>query len=129
MIKLETPNLTLIGSTQIGPPPPRPLGRHGHSLWDAVMAEYRIEDIGGRELLAQAASALDRAELLAEAIARDGATFFLKGVPKSHPAIKDELQNRAFVVKTLERLGISVEAVKAVGRPGIPTGWRGPNVD
>jgi len=52
--------------------PPRQLGEHGLALWNSVMAEYRIEDRGGIELLAQACTALDRAESLAQAVARDG---------------------------------------------------------
>jgi hypothetical protein len=37
---------------------------------------------------------------------------------KAHPALRDELAARAFIVRTLERLGITIEAVKRVGRPG-----------
>ena len=33
--------------------PPRPLGKHGMGLWQAVLREYDIADIGGREMLAQ----------------------------------------------------------------------------
>ena len=60
------------------------------------MREYAITDRGGIELLAQACAALDRAESLAEAIAEDGAVIRTRSGPKSHPAAKDELQNRAF---------------------------------
>ena len=86
-----------------------------------------IIDRGGVELLAQACQAADRAEALAEAIARDGSVVYSRsGVPKSHPAIKDELANRAFVVRTLERLGLNVEAVKpGPGRPPSALGWTG----
>jgi hypothetical protein len=51
---------------------PRPLGKHGKVLWDAVMSEYRIDDIGGVEILAQACAALDRAEQCAAEVNRDG---------------------------------------------------------
>src|SRR5215467_7888170 len=85
--------------------PPRPLGSYGTSLWDRVQREYAITDCGGVELLCLAAQALDRAESLAEAIARDGAVIYSRsGAPRSHPSIKDELQLRAFVAKTLEKL-------------------------
>ena len=89
------------------------------------MREYAITDRGGIELLAQACAALDRAESLAEAIAEDGAVIRTRSGPKSHPAAKDELQNRAFVVRTLERLGLNVEAIKTPGRPPRPFGWTG----
>jgi hypothetical protein len=37
------------------------------------MAEYDLQDCGGREMLAQACAALDRAESLRERIDQDGA--------------------------------------------------------
>ena len=120
----EKPPLSLVASETAVISPPRPLGPHGASLWQRVMREYGIADTGGIELLCQACQALDRAENLADAIARDGATIYSRtGVPRSHPSIKDELACRAFVVRTLERLGISIEAVKPPGRP--PSGGLG----
>ena len=107
------------------PEPPRPLGPHGRQLWDRTQLEYRILDVGGIELLAQACAAEDTAESLAAAIARDGHVIYSRaGVPRTHPAVKDELACRAFVDRTLERLGISIEAVKPPGRPpGGGLGW------
>jgi hypothetical protein len=120
------PALSIVSSGTTRIAPPRPLDVHGTALWDRVMAAYRIEDEGGIELLAQACAALDRAEALAEAIAKDGAVIHTESGPKSHPACKDELACRAFVVRTLERLGLNVEAVKPPGRPPRPRGWTGP---
>jgi hypothetical protein len=101
--------------------PPRPLGPNGTALWNRVQREYSVIDVGGVELLAQACQALDRAESLAEAIAVDGPVIRNRaGIPRSHPSIKDELQLRAFIVKTIEKLGINFEAVKP---PGRPSGW------
>jgi hypothetical protein len=37
---------------------------------------------------------------------------------KDHPALKHELANRSLVIRTLARLGLDVEAVKPLGRPG-----------
>jgi hypothetical protein len=113
-------------SAQISPP--RPLGVHGAELWAAVQSEYNITDRGGIELLAQACAALDRAEALAAAIAKDGSVVYSRaGAPKAHPAAKDELANRAFVARTIERLGLNVEAIKSPGRPAQPFGWKGKN--
>src|SRR5260370_4116895 len=89
------------------PPPPRSMGGHGQSLWNRVMAEYQIEDCGGLEMLAQACQALDRAETLRSEIERDGEVLRLQGTVRDHPALKHELANRAFVVRTLVRLGLS----------------------
>ena len=66
-------------------------------LWNRVVGVYRIEDVGGIELLAQACAGEDRAEMLAEAIERDGAVVYSRSdVPRTHPAIKDEITCRAF---------------------------------
>jgi hypothetical protein len=92
--------------------PPRPLGVHGQKLWDAVQAEYRIVDIAGRETLAQICVMLDRAEELAEQLNSDGRTVRTKFTTKCHPAIKEEIACRKFIVQGFKDLGISVEALK-----------------
>ena len=117
--------LSVVSPATTSGAPPRDLGQPGRELWDAVQREYGITDRGGIELLAQACAALDRAEGLAAAIAIDGAIVYSRtGVPRCHPAVKDELACRAFVVRTLERLGLNVEAVKpGPGRPPSAFGW------
>lgn len=97
--------------------PSRPIGKHGKQLWNSVTEEYGIEDAGGVEMLTLACQALDRAEDLAAAIKRDGTVIRSKGIIRDHPALKHELAARSFVVRTLQRLGLDVEAVKPVGRP------------
>jgi hypothetical protein len=105
--------------------PLRSLGRHGQSLWDRVMSEYEIDDGGGLEMLMQACAALDRAEILHDEINRDGEVIRVRGTVKDHPALKHELANRAFVVRTLARLGLNFEAIRpSVGRPPQPVGWQ-----
>jgi hypothetical protein len=86
-------------------------------LWRSVHVEYNIDDIGGTELLTQAAQALDRAEALAACIAHDGETIRTKNGLRSHPAIRDEISCRAFVVRTLQKLGLNFEQVKQPWRP------------
>jgi hypothetical protein len=108
--------------------PPRELGGSGRELWTALQKEFRIEDKGGIELLMAACESLDRAQALREAIRRDGEVLYnsRSGVPRPHPAIKLELELRAFVAKTLERLGVTQEPVRPnVGRPGTAVGWTG----
>jgi hypothetical protein len=95
------PALSIVSPEATGGSPPRELGQHGRKLWDEVQAAYGITDRGGVELLAQCCAALDRAEALAEAIARDGPVVYSRSGPKSHPAAKDELACRAFIVRTL----------------------------
>ena len=110
--------LSLVASN----PAPRKFGKHGAALWQTVQREYAISDV---ELLVQACVALDRAELLAAQVERDGVTLRTKSGIKSHPCMKDELAARSFVVRTLQRLGLNWENVKSVGRPSTGTGWNG----
>jgi hypothetical protein len=123
--KLKPP-LKLVGSegSTTGTEPPRNIGTYGRQLWNAVMREYAIEDAGGLEMLAQACQALDRAEALREEIDSDGAVIRVRGTIRDHPALKHELACRAFVVRTLSRLGLNVEPVRpSAGRPGQKVGW------
>jgi hypothetical protein len=90
------------------------------------MTEYEIQDSGGLEMLLQACAALDRAENLRLEIDRDGEVIRARGTVRDHPGLKHELANRAFVVRTLSRLGLNFESVKPVGRPPQPTGWQQP---
>lgn len=124
----EKPPLTLVDPTSTEISPPRELGRHGMALWRSVQHAYRIDDVGGIELLAQACAAADRVEALAERISADGEVVNTRAGPKAHPALRDELQGRAFIVRTLERLGLNVEAIKPIGRPS-KIGWRGSDAD
>ncbi|WP_141935127.1 P27 family phage terminase small subunit [Bradyrhizobium sp. UNPA324] len=106
--------------------PPRKLGKHGAALWDKIQSEYRIGDAGGVEVLAQICAAVDRAEQLADEVARDGPMIMTKAGMREHPAMKAELACRAFVTRNLQRLGLNLETVKSPGRP--PSGglgWRG----
>ena len=120
----KKPSLKLVKPPPTWPAPSRTLGNHGRSLWDRVMIDYEISDAGGLEMLLQACAALDRAENLRLEIDRDGEVIRMRGTVKDHPALKHELANRAFVVRTLARLGLNFEAVKSVGRPPQPTGWQ-----
>jgi hypothetical protein len=100
------------------PDPPRPLGSAGLALWQAIQIEYNIQDRGGVEMLLVGCQALDRAERLRACIDADGDVIHTRsGVPKAHPAIKDELGCRAQVMRAIEKLGLNFEAIKSVGRP------------
>lgn len=118
--------MTLVPPGETRFPPPRPLGTYGAALWGRVMDEYQLEDSGGVELLALACQALDRAEALREKIDRDGEVLDGEKGPRDHPGLRHELANRAFVAKTLDRLGLNLEAPKpGPGRPPQPRGWTG----
>ena len=82
---------------------------------ESIMREYAITDRGegGIEFLVQACATVDRVEALRDAIDRDGAVVPSRTGPKAHPALRDELAGRAFVVRTLERLGLNIEIIKS----------------
>jgi hypothetical protein len=105
------------------PNPPRKLGMAGQSLWNRVQSEFRIADVGGVELLMQCCEAADRIQALRAIIDEDGERIHTKHGIKSHPCLRDELAARAFVCRTLQRLGITDVAIQPVGRPGKDFGW------
>jgi hypothetical protein len=111
-------------TAEIGLQPPRPLGEPGQKLWNRVQSEYRVTDAGGVEILYQACVACDRAEELAAVIAAEGSMVQTKSTRKVHPAIKQELELRAFINRALNQLGLAVEPLRSVGRP--PQAYGGP---
>jgi hypothetical protein len=127
----DRPPLTVIGPTATIISPPRALGEHGRALWNAVHSAYHVDDVAGCELLAQACVMADRAERLREAIDQDGEMVHTRaGGVRAHPALKDELAARAFICKTLERLGLNLETLRpSPGRPPRSSGWRGGHAD
>jgi hypothetical protein len=103
--------------------PPPTLGEAGRTLWSSITSEYDIGDSGGLAMLEQACSTMDRIAEYSTTIDRDGATIRTKSGVREHPLLKHELAARSFVVRTLQRLGLDVEPLKAVGRPPRPTSW------
>jgi hypothetical protein len=100
------------------PKPPRSLGKAGLALWDRVCGDYDIGDIGGQELLCLAAETLDRVERCRKQIDADGEVVkTATGARREHYLLKTELQGRAFVARTLTKLGIDAEVARPVGRP------------
>lgn len=115
----KKPRLSLVQPVAATVDPPRKLGNHGLNLWNRITAEYDIADSGGIEMLAQACAGLDCAEALRAQIAADGEVIRSRGSVREHPAIKLELAARAFVVRTLVRLGLNFEPLRSSpGRPG-----------
>jgi len=122
----KKPRLTVVkGKAKASPDsPPRPLGKHGSELWSRIVAEWIIDDEASREMLATACEAHDRAMTCAEIIEIDGPVVRLKtGQVREHPALRAELANRSFVVRTLARLGLAAESVKPIGRPPRSQSW------
>jgi hypothetical protein len=114
----KKPSLKVVGSpAEPFDPPPRPLGEHGLSLWQSIIRDYRFDDAPGRETLYAVCAALDTAEACAAEVRADGPVIRTKAGIKEHPALRAELANRSFIVRTLARLGLDLEPIKAIGRP------------
>ncbi len=123
----KAPPLSIVEPGSTGVQPPRPLAAAGRSLWTRVQHDYDVSDVAGVEMLAIACEATDRIATLRAEIDRDGEVIRTRnGGVKAHPALRDELSNRAFVVRTLSKLGLNFEPLKAApGRPPVSTSWRG----
>jgi hypothetical protein len=113
--------LTMFDPISSTPQPPRKLGDHGSSLWQSIQSEYKIDDAAGIEFLTQCCEASDQIAKLAERIAEDGEVIETENGPKVHPALKEQLAHRSFIVRTLRALGLNLEPVRSVGRP---TAWQ-----
>src|SRR5262245_13335863 len=75
MAKPPKPSLSVVGSTSSARPsdPPEMLGQAGADLWRRVTQAYRIDDVGGQQLLFEACAAADRVAALRQRIDEDGA--------------------------------------------------------
>ena len=110
-------HLTLVTPRTTSIAPPRKLGKHGKTLWDAIQHEYGIADRAGIELLQQACEELDMIEGLSEDVRREGRTYLTATGHKAHAAIRDIRQGRAVLARLLRDLGVSLASLQKVGRP------------
>jgi hypothetical protein len=113
----KKPQLSVVNLVRKVPEPPPELGEHGRALWVSVMEQYDITDAGGWETLRQACCACDRAEACRVIIDEQGEMLSIRGQLRSNPLLRDELADRAFTVKAIQRLGLDLEPIKAIGRP------------
>jgi hypothetical protein len=118
---MAKPKLSVFDQPSSSADPPRALGPTGRALWNAVQNEFNIQDAGGRELLCLCGEALDRIARIRAEIDKDGEALREGGKVKSNPLLRDELNNRIFISRNLERLGVTLEPVKPMGRP--PKVW------
>ncbi len=118
----RAPDLKVIGAAPVAdrPKPPGKLGKVGMSLWRDILSDYEFHDRGSTETLYQACCAADRAASLRERIDADGEVIKTKAGLKDHPALKHELAARAFICRSLARLGLDLEPVRS--GPGRPPG-------
>ena len=84
------------------------------------MSEYEITDTGGRAVLLQICAATDNLHECDVAIARDGPMISTRNGPREHPLVKQRLALRAFITRSVQRLGLNLEPAKPPGRPPGP---------
>src|SRR5262245_54149155 len=115
----KEPDLQIVQPPDDLPPPPSDFGQAGRDLWANIHGDYNIDDAGGIEMLKQACLAADRAARCREQINQDGEIIQTRaGGAKEHPLLRAELAAMAFIVRTLQRLGLNVEPLRpTVGRP------------
>jgi hypothetical protein len=122
MKKPQKPPLKLVAN-QPAPPvnrlqPPPNLRASGANCWKRVMAEYDVQDSGGLELLQQLCASLDDIASYDAIIDAEGVMIRAKIGTKAHPLLKERLSARAFVARTIQRLGLNIEVVRPTsGRP------------
>jgi hypothetical protein len=97
--------------------PPTNLDATGRALWDEVTSVFAWDDPGNYRVLEQCCFALQRAERCRAVIDDQGEMLMVRGQVRSHPLLRDELQNRAFVVRSLAKLGLDLEPLRSPGRP------------
>ena len=100
------------------PAPPGKLGETGLALWRSVVESYEFSDPGSTQILFQACRSADRAEACREIIDTDGELVRTKTGARSHPLLRDELNNRALCARLLGKLGLDLEPLRSgAGRP------------
>ena len=116
---MKKPRLTVINPDPTAAEPSRPLGQAGRTMWDYFTRAYDFNDVAGSEIMCTICEARDTISRLEAEIATDGDVIRTRGGHvKAHPAQRDLLANRAFIIRTLDRLGLNSEAVRqASGRP------------
>ena len=119
----KKPPLTLVepdGTTV--PPPPRDLGKPGRALWDAVQREFDVSDVCGVELLAQACSALTKAEALHAEIERDGPVLRDRRGIKDHGA-EARISQQGFRGADVDAARVEFRAAAQRGRQARGATW------
>ncbi len=108
------PHLKLANPDVTESEPPRALRAPGRGAWNRIQREYHIVDCGGVELLMQICEAIDQIEELTAEIKADGGPVQrTRAGAKAHPAVKPVVALRSFVVRALQKLGITEEPVKS----------------
>ena len=99
---------------------PSALSAEARRWWTQLVAEYGINDPGGRLLLSTALEAFDRLRQAQKLIKKDGPVVFDRfQQPKPHPLLTVERDARAQMMSALRGLNLDIEPLRdGPGRPG-----------
>src|SRR5262245_45412765 len=119
---MKNPKLKLVQTKTTAFSPPPTLGKAGSTLWRSIMDEYKISDSGGRQILEQICAATDDLDDCTKAIERDGLVIKTPNGVKEHPLCRRQIAIRSFITRNVQRLGLSLEPTRPVGRPPLKAG-------
>ena len=109
------------------PKPPASLSLPARNLWQSIVDEYGIADVGGLTVLSAGIEAYERMREAQAVVGREGLTIQDRyGVAKAHPACAVERDCRGQWLAALKMLNLDVEPVASrIGRPaGTPSKLR-----
>lgn len=89
---------------------PQDLKKHGRAFWQAVQADYSMQEAHDLERLKMAARCLDDIAAAEEQIEKDGA--FVRdryGQVKEHPAGKVVREHRALFIRIIRELALDID--------------------
>jgi Phage terminase, small subunit len=112
----KTPKLTVIETTPTASSPRRNSDSRGAKLRQSILSEFEIEDAAGTVILDQICAAVDRLDGISEQIRADGVMVKGRTGRRPHPLLKSETTLRAFIVRSLAKLGLE-PLEPSVGRP------------
>lgn len=96
--------------------PPGHLGPAGAAFYEEVLSTYHVDDVVGRQLLIQAAEAVDRLAAARDLLARDGIVAYDgSGNLRVHPAVRIEKDANQTLRVALRQLRLDIEPPHLVG--------------
>ena len=100
------------------PRPPRGrLSKDARQWWTRIVSQWELET-ASLLILESALEAYDRMHQAADEVNREGVTIKdQNGIPRKHPAVSVEAEQRGLMLRFFKALGIDLEAVGEMGRP------------
>jgi hypothetical protein len=114
------------------PTTPAHLGSEGALFWREMIGDHDITTTGRMAVLTRAAECVDRLAAAQADIAKNGLIVITAAGPRANPATKLEREARDGFLRAMHALQIGADersAQRGPGRPGLPIGWAGREID